>query len=159
MELRGECNGLRNEIQQRMSQLPNMNEMTALFLREYIKCTIVQDLIAKENSISFYKRLLVRKHPKLQKKSRGYSPEDIENARNVSIIEIAQHSISGLKKSGKNYFCQCPFHKDKTPSFFLYSDSNRFYCFGCHATGDVITFVQKFFNKNFKDTIYFLIHK
>ena len=45
----------------------------------------------------------------------------------------------------------CPFHTEKTPSLKIYDDS--FYCFGCGATGDVITFVMRWFNIDFKQAI------
>lgn len=47
-------------------------------------------------------------------------------------------------------FSRCPYHSgDNTPSFKIYPDDRGFYCFGCGAGGDVITFVRKLFNLNF----------
>ena len=47
-----------------------------------------------------------------------------------------------LKKSGNNYFGCCPFHREKTPSFSVAADKGFFYCFGCHAGGDVFKFLS-----------------
>lgn len=51
----------------------------------------------------------------------------------------------------KKYMCNCPFHKDNSPSMKIYDKS--FYCFGCNKTGDLIQFVQYYFNLNFQEAI------
>jgi hypothetical protein len=58
-----------------------------------------------------------------------------------------------LKKSGKHYIGKCPFHPDKNPSFVVFQDSQNWFCFGCRAYGDVIDFVQRFENTNFKQAL------
>jgi DNA primase len=52
----------------------------------------------------------------------------------------------------------CPFHKEKTPSFSINPDG-YFYCFGCKASGNAVTFIQKFLNYNFVETIKYLAEK
>ncbi len=47
-----------------------------------------------------------------------------------------------LRPSGKNLIGRCPFHDDRTPSFTIYPNTNKYHCFGCRAHGDVITFVR-----------------
>ncbi|HEU0081027.1 MAG TPA: DNA primase [Candidatus Paceibacterota bacterium] len=49
-----------------------------------------------------------------------------------------------LDKSGANYKARCPFHNEKTPSFYVSPERASFYCFGCQAKGDIFTFVEKF---------------
>lgn len=49
-----------------------------------------------------------------------------------------------LEKAGSNFKGRCPFHNEKTPSFFVSTDRDSYYCFGCHAKGDIFTFVQEF---------------
>lgn len=53
----------------------------------------------------------------------------------------------------KKHFIHCPFHNEKTPSMKLYEGSKGCYCFGCGYSADVIGFVQKYFNLDFKQTI------
>ena len=51
-----------------------------------------------------------------------------------------------LKRKGRLYGGLCPFHSEKTPSFYVYPDTQSFYCFGCQAAGDAISFVKKINN-------------
>ena len=56
-----------------------------------------------------------------------------------------------LKKSGSNFSGSCPFHMEDTPSFFVFKE--RFKCFGCGETGDVIDFVQKYYSLDFLEAM------
>ena len=58
-----------------------------------------------------------------------------------------------LKKAGRNYKGLCPFHKEKTPSFIVSADKQIFTCFGCGASGDVIAFVEKYYNLDFRGAV------
>ena len=49
-----------------------------------------------------------------------------------------------LEKAGANWKGKCPFHNEKTPSFFVSTDRNTYYCFGCGVKGDIFSFVQEF---------------
>ncbi|HAF08330.1 TPA: DNA primase, partial [candidate division WOR-3] len=64
-----------------------------------------------------------------------------------------------LKKSGKSLKGLCPFHSEKTPSFFVNTQGGYFYCFGCGKGGDVITFIQYIENVDFKDAVEILARK
>jgi DNA primase len=72
--------------------------------------------------------------------------------RELSIVNIVEERTSILKK-GKNYRLNCPFHDDKTPSMILYTDTNTFHCFGCHKSGNVVTFISDFDKITVKDTL------
>lgn len=63
-----------------------------------------------------------------------------------SKIDIATliSSYMKLEKAGANFKGKCPFHNEKTPSFFVSPDRGSYYCFGCQAKGDIFTFVQEF---------------
>ncbi len=70
----------------------------------------------------------------------------------VDIVDLI-NKVSPLKKTGKNYMCCCPFHKEKTPSFSV-SPSKQFYkCFGCGASGNAIGFVMQLESLNFPDAV------
>ncbi len=58
-----------------------------------------------------------------------------------------------LKRTGSNLVGLCPFHSEKTPSFTVSPDKRMFFCFGCHAGGSAITFVQKAENLEFTDAV------
>jgi hypothetical protein len=69
---------------------------------------------------------------------------DIETVRSrADIIALAEGYYLRLRKSGRNFKTCCPFHHDRTPSFFLYPTQNRYHCFGCQADGDAIDFMQR----------------
>lgn len=58
-----------------------------------------------------------------------------------------------LKKRGSTSIGLCPFHNEKTPSFTVYNDTQSFYCFGCGAGGDAITFIKKIENLDYIDAV------
>ncbi|HEX5285112.1 MAG TPA: DNA primase [Bryocella sp.] len=58
-----------------------------------------------------------------------------------------------LRKSGANWSALCPFHKEKSGSFYLYPATASYYCFGCHEHGDVFTFVMKMDNISFPEAV------
>ena len=75
-----------------------------------------------------------------------------EIKRRVDIVEFISQYVP-LKKRGSNYFGLCPFHTEKTPSFSVNPKGNFFHCFGCGASGDVITFLMKIENMDFVDAV------
>ncbi len=64
-----------------------------------------------------------------------------------------------LKRTGANLVGRCPFHSEKTPSFSVSPTKKMFFCFGCHAGGSAITFVQKAENLEFADAVEFLANR
>ena len=88
-----------------------------------------------------------------------YSEELIEEVRSSNDIVdvISQYVI--LKRSGRNFFGLCPFHKEKSPSFSVSPDKQIFHCFGCGVGGNVIHFVSKIENIDFKETIELLANR
>lgn len=74
------------------------------------------------------------------------------------ITEIASSYVN-LKRHGRNMVGLCPFHGEKTPSFNIYTENGSFYCFGCGAGGDVITFIMKIENLNYVEAVKFLAQR
>ncbi len=68
-------------------------------------------------------------------------------------IEQLVGSYVDLKRRGKTFVGLCPFHNEKTPSFTVYPDSNSFYCFGCGAGGDAITFIRRIENLDYVEAV------
>lgn len=58
-----------------------------------------------------------------------------------------------LKKAGRNFVACCPFHTEKTPSFSVNSQKQFYHCFGCGASGNVISFVMEYAHKTFLEAI------
>ena len=76
-----------------------------------------------------------------------------QQAKSVSILTIAERLGYTPIRKGSRYFISCPFHNEQTASCCLYTDSNRFYCYGCHAKGDVLDFYQGITKTDFKATV------
>jgi len=74
-------------------------------------------------------------------------------------IEDVISSYVTLKRAGSNANGLCPFHSEKTPSFTVFPATKSFYCFGCGAGGDVITFIMKAENLDYQDALEFLAQR
>ena len=70
----------------------------------------------------------------------------------IDIVKIVDKYVK-LKLTGKNYSGLCPFHKEKTPSFIVSPDIQRYKCFGCGRTGDIFNFVQEIENIDFVEAL------
>ena len=83
-----------------------------------------------------------------------YYPDDvIEEVRTRNdIVDIIGQYVN-LKKKGANYFGLCPFHNEKSPSFSVSPGKQMYYCFGCGAGGNVITFVMEYENYSFVEAV------
>ena len=85
--------------------------------------------------------------------------EIIEEIRYRNDIEDVISSYVTLKRAGSNLVGCCPFHNEKTPSFTVFTSNKNFYCFGCGAGGDVITFIMKAENLDYPSALEFLAQR
>ncbi len=82
-----------------------------------------------------------------------YSDEIIEEVRSSNdIVDVISQYVT-LKRSGRNYFGLCPFHKEKSPSFSVSPDKQIYHCFGCGVGGNVFHFLSKIENITFRESI------
>ena len=83
----------------------------------------------------------------------GRMDEFVEQVRSQSdIVQVVQGYVS-LKKKGNRFWGCCPFHNEKTPSFSVVPDKGFFYCFGCHAGGNVFKFISMIENVSYFEAI------
>ena len=85
--------------------------------------------------------------------------EVIEDVRNRNDIVDVISSYVNLKRAGSNYNGLCPYHNEKTPSFTVFPATQSFYCFGCGAGGDAISFTMKAENLEYVAAVEFLARR
>jgi DNA primase len=87
------------------------------------------------------------------RKSMYYPDEVIEEVRMKNDIVDVISGYVKLQKKGANYFGLCPFHNEKSPSFSVSPGKQMYYCFGCGAGGNVLTFVMEYENYTFQEAL------
>lgn len=85
--------------------------------------------------------------------ARGISEEDIQKVREATDIVAVFADRVPLKQRGRDYWCCCPFHQEKTPSCKIDPSTQLWHCFGCGEGGDVFTFVEKMDDISFPDAV------
>lgn len=83
----------------------------------------------------------------------------IQELRYRCDIEQVISPYVNLKRRGRNLVGLCPFHSEKTPSFTVYPESQSYFCFGCSAGGDAITFIRNIENLEYVEAVKFLAEK
>ena len=78
-----------------------------------------------------------------------------EVVRRNDITDVVASYVQ-LRHRGRTHTGLCPFHSEKTPSFVVYPETQSFYCFGCGAGGDVITFIKKISNLDYVEAVKYL---
>lgn len=87
-------------------------------------------------------------------------PEEfLYQLRLANPIESVVGGYAGLKRNGRDFVALCPFHSEKTPSFHIYTDTQSFYCFGCGAGGDAITFIKRIENLSYIEAVRLLAQR
>jgi DNA primase len=85
--------------------------------------------------------------------------EDVARVRAATDIVALIGEHVGLKRQGRRFSGLCPFHQEKTPSFSVNAEEGVYYCFGCQASGDAITFVRSTEHLDFVDAVRLLADK
>ena len=83
----------------------------------------------------------------------SFSKTDLDNIKSKISISSELEKKAKLVQKGNDYWCCCPFHEEKTPSFKINDDQGSFYCFGCGAKGDIFTLYTDLYNYNFVDAV------
>ncbi|MDQ5957389.1 MAG: primase [Patescibacteria group bacterium] len=84
------------------------------------------------------------------------SIEEIKNK--ISIVDVVSQYVR-LEKSGKQYKARCPFHNEKTPSFYISPTRNTYHCFGCGVGGDIFKFLESIEHIEFKEALKILAER
>ena len=84
--------------------------------------------------------------------SKAYSDAVEKIKARANIVDVIG-SLVTLKRAGSTYKACCPFHNEKTPSFVVWEQSQQYVCFGCGEKGDLIKFVQKYYNITFPEAV------
>jgi DNA primase len=70
----------------------------------------------------------------------------------VDLVNLVSRHVE-LKKAGREFKGRCPFHQEKTPSFYVIPEKRFYFCHGCRASGDAVSFVQRYLGKTFLDAV------
>ena len=90
--------------------------------------------------------------------SRIYEDVIKEINSRLELVDIVSETVQ-LTRKGNRYWGLCPFHQEKTASFSVTPERNMFYCFGCHAGGDMISYIMKRENMEFREAVEYLANR
>lgn len=89
----------------------------------------------------------------------GFSPEDIQRVREANdLVEVFSERVP-VKQRGRDFWCCCPFHQEKTPSCKIDPAAQFWHCFGCGEGGDVYKFIEKIDDLSFPDAVRYLARR
>lgn len=90
---------------------------------------------------------------------KGFDQKFIDELKSKNdIVDVISRYVQ-LEQRGGAFWGRCPFHHEKTPSFCVNAREQFFYCFGCHKSGDVITFISEIESLDFSDSVKFLAER
>lgn len=140
------------EIREMLRQVPLKDRW---FYDIYLSVFYLPEIYECERSILRLKRLLIplnkNKSPLMNFQTK------LENAKAYPIYELARNKLD-LKPGGEKFVGLCPYHDERTPSFYLYPETNNFHCFGCGKHGDVIHLAEQLSGLTFKEAVESLQH-
>lgn len=124
------------------------DEISLSFWREWVKLTNGKELQRIEGQILRLERL--QAFIAGIKFGNEITREQVQVAKESP---IENHLSQPLRKTGKSMMGLCPLHNEKTPSFHIYPQTNRFYCYGCNQGGDVISLIRLMHGLSFREAI------
>lgn len=126
-----------------IKKLKNITPFTRWFLNFWVEASFSEYAVVQK-WLAYWLRLNKMLKPEkvvLPKERKGVTDEEILIAKEFPLEQLYQ---GVLRKNGNHLTGLCPFHEEKTPSFVIYEDQNRFHCFGaCNQGGDAIDFVMR----------------
>ena len=136
----------KNEIKRLLKKFETHKD--SYFVEIFIEVFMMEDLLKYKSRLMNLKLFLKPKNKNVS----GVSDEEIQIAQEYPIEKIAEQYLD-LERFGNRYKSLCPFHNEKTPSFYLFTDSNRYYCFGCNEGGNVINLTMALFGIDFVNAV------
>ncbi|MCX6717255.1 MAG: CHC2 zinc finger domain-containing protein [Candidatus Taylorbacteria bacterium] len=140
-------NELKEKAKKLLKKARQIAGKDAWFTRLLIKAFYAPNLIKYEKRI-----LRLRNYSKPENIKVENFTRKVEKAREYPILQLAE-GLMNLRRKGTLYSSLCPFHNEKTPSFFIYPNNNSYYCFGCGVHGDVISLAEQLYNVQFKEAV------
>ena len=89
----------------------------------------------------------------MQPKLGGNLDDAIAAAKSKSLVDLVSRNVNKLERHGREHVGLCPFHEEKTPSFFVNEKKGLYQCFGCGACGDIIDFAQNAYRLTFSQAV------
>ena len=136
-----------------LSRVKMENKWFYAWIRDFLLEPLRED---KESLIKKNYFLLSSLNPQAKELKGKITDHDIAHAKT---IPIENYYFGHLYKRGNTLVGVCPFHTDKGPSFTIYTNTNRFWCFGCSAGTDVIDYIMKKNNCSFLDAVKTILNK
>lgn len=121
------------------------------FAREIVKMEFAPELVKYNQELSRFKRYEQLLKPPPDRKTPDFQ-EKLGEAKRRQIQDVVGQYVE-LRRAGKNFIGLCPFHSEKRASFYIYTESNTYHCFGCQKHGDVINFIQEIQGVDFREAV------
>lgn len=154
-EWKARLNESERELKEYLSAIYSQtsDEFTVWFWEQVAKTFLMPDVMEAEKHILRLNRMMSISSP-VRGKEKGLENwrEKVEIARQYPIYDIANCNLE-LRQCGDKFLSRCPFHNEKHASFYIYTATNSFYCFGCCEGGDAIKLTMHLHGVDFKDAI------
>lgn len=150
VELRRKFN---NEI---ISRVQYKNQWFFEMIRDVVYIEPLRESREKKIKRNYFYLSALKPKPKVMDNQNKITDEDIQQAKEIPIETLY---FGRLRKMGGNAVGLCPFHNEKTSSFTIYLNQNKFYCFGCNAGTDAIDYVMRQYDCDFITAVKKMLNK